>query len=338
MSVYDRLSPKHPANSHQDTKLWLAYRDGKPVGRIGACIDRFFNEYQGVSWGWVGFFEVLDDPDAANALFGTACRWAAERGAVTCIGPASFTTNDELGLLVEGFDDPPYILTNHNPAYYEALWVDAGWQPAMDLWGWRGLRQTTELSDRQRRTLERLKVRAKLTVRSMRMKDFDAEVGRFFDVYNAAWSRNWGFAPMPEAEIRHLGKSLKQILDPDLALVVEKQDGEPIAVALVLPDLNEVMRRIPSGRLLPFGWFKLLRGLPKVTQARVFALGVKPEHQSLALGPMLYEEVVDRLKAKPSIQAAEASWILATNNRMNSAIESMGATRYKTWRLYQKEV
>jgi ribosomal protein S18 acetylase RimI-like enzyme len=230
------------------------------------------------------------------------------------------------------------ILTTHNPAYYEPLWVQAGWQQAMDLWGWRFERDTTALSERQHRTLDRLRERSKLSIRSMRMKDFDAEVGRFFEVYNAAWSRNWGFAPMPEAEIRHLGKSLKQILDPNLALVVEKADGEPVAVALVLPDLNEVMRSIPSGRLVPTGWFKLLRGLPRVTRARVFALGVKPEHQTLALGPMLYQEIVDRLKAKPTIQSAEASWILATNDRMNSAVESMGATRYKTWRLYQKAV
>jgi ribosomal protein S18 acetylase RimI-like enzyme len=336
ISVYDRLSPKHPATAHQETELWLAYRDGRPVGRIGACIDRFFNEYQGVSWGWVGFFEALDDGDAASALFEVACDWAARRGAEMCVGPASFTTNDEIGLLVEGFKHPPLILTTHNPPYYEQLWVDAGWEQAMDLWGWRGERSSSVLSERQRRTLARLKERAKLSVRSMRMDDFDAEVGRFFEVYNAAWSRNWGFAPMPEAEIRHLGKSLKQILDPNLALVVEKPDGEPVAVSLTLPDVNEVMRNIRSGRLLPLGWLKLMRGLPKVTQARVFALGVKPEHQTLALGPLLYQEIFDRLRAKPTIQGAEASWILATNDRMNSAVEAMGAKHYKTWRLYQR--
>jgi hypothetical protein len=336
LSVLDRLSPKHPANEHQDTRLWLAYRDGRPVGRIGACIDRFFNDYQGVSWGWVGFFEAFDDPEAVTALFDTACGWAAERGADMCVGPASFTTNDELGLLVEGFEHAPYILTTQNPPYYERLWVDAGWQPAMDLWGWHAYRGEVGLSERQRRTLERLKARAKVSIRSMRMDDFDAEVGRFFEVYNAAWSRNWGFAPMPEAEIRHLGKQLKQILDPELALIVEKADGEPIAVALTLPDANEPMRRIRSGRLLPLGWLKLLRGLPKVSQARVFALGVKPEHQTLALGPLLYGEILSRLHANPNIKGGEASWILATNDRMNSAMELMGAVKYKTWRLYQR--
>jgi hypothetical protein len=338
LSVLDRLSPKHPANEHQDTRLWLAYREGRPVGRIGACIDRFFNDYQGVSWGWIGFFEAFDDPEAATALFDVACGWAAGQGADLCVGPASFTTNDELGLLVEGFEHLPYILTTHNPPYYERLWVDAGWLPAMDLWGWHAYRGEVGLSERQRRTLERLKARAKVSIRSMRMEDFDAEVGRFFEVYNAAWSRNWGFAPMPEAEIRHLGKQLKQILDPELALIVEKADGEPIAVALTLPDANEPMRAIRSGRLVPVGWLKLLRGMPKVSGARVFALGVKPEHQTLALGPLLYGEILQRLHANPNIKGGEASWILATNDRMNSAMELMGAIRYKTWRLYERPV
>jgi ribosomal protein S18 acetylase RimI-like enzyme len=208
----------------------------------------------------------------------------------------------------------------------------------MDLWGWRFERELTALSERQHKTLERLRERSNVSIRSMRMKDFDAEVGRFFEVYNAAWSRNWGFAPMPEPEIRHLAKDLKQIIDPNLALVVEKPDGEAIGVCLALPDVNEVMRRVRTGRLLPGGLVKLLLGKNKVSQARVFALGVKPEHQSLAIGPLLYQEIVDRLRARPGIRSAEASWILATNDRMNSAIESMGATRYKTWRLYQRAV
>jgi hypothetical protein len=338
LSVNDRLSPKHPANAHQETELWVAYRDGRPVGRIGACVDRFFNDYQGVSWGWVGFFEAFDDADAADTLFEQAWRWAADRGATTCVGPASFTTNDELGLLVDGFRYPPLIMCTHNPPYYERLWVDAGWHPAMDLWAWRAERPTTALSDRQQRTLERLRERSRVSIRSMRMEDFDAEVGRFFEVYNSAWSRNWGFSPMPEAEIRHLGKALKQIIVPELALVAEKPDGEPVAVALTLPDANQVMRRVRSGRLLPIGWYRLLRGLPRVTAARVFALGIKPGQQALALGPLMYHEIIERLRANPHIQTTEASWILSTNQPMNAAIASLGMTRYKTWRLYQRDL
>jgi ribosomal protein S18 acetylase RimI-like enzyme len=334
LSVRDRISPKYPANEHQDTQLWLAHRDGRVVGRIGACVDALFNDYQRLAWCWVGFFESIDDPDVATALFQTAWQWARTRDVRTCVGPASFTTNDECGLLVEGFEHPPMVLTPQNPPYYERLWVDAGWSQAMDLWAWRFDREKIELSDRQRRILERLRTRADVRVRGMRMKEFDAEVDRFLAVYNSAWSRNWGFAPLTEAEIRHLAKALKQIIDPDLALLVERSNGEPVGVCLTLPDVNVGMRRVRSGRLLPLGWWHLLRAARHSKQARVWALGARPDVQSRAIGLLLYAEIVDRLREKGTA-LAEASWILATNTAMNSAIEAMGATRYKTWRLYE---
>ncbi len=338
MSVYDRISPRHPANAHQDTALWMAYRHGRPVGRVGACVDQFFNEYQNASWGWVGFFESIDDAEVTHALFDTACAWVAERGAETAVGPASFTTNDELGLLVEGFEDPPLMLTTQNPPYYEHLWVDYGWEQSMDLWAWELDRSNVGLSERQRRTLARIRERTKLNVRGMKMSDFNAEVGRLFDVYNAAWSKNWGFAPMPEAEVRHLAKQLKQIVDPELALVIEKPDGEPVAVAIILLDVNELMMKIRSGRLLPTGWYHLLTGLKKVHRARIFALGVKPDQQFLALGPLLYQEMLDRLWVREVLDSAEASWILASNDKMNETVEAAGGRRTKTWRLYERQL
>jgi hypothetical protein len=206
----------------------------------------------------------------------------------------------------------------------------------MDLWAWRFVRATIGLSERQAKVLERIKQRSKVTIRAVRMKDFNAEVGRLFEVYNSAWSRNWGFAPMPEAEVRHLAKQLKQVVDPKLVLLVEKPDGEPVGVSIVLPDVNEVMARIRSGRLLPFGWYRLLRGLSKVTRVRVFAVGVKPEHQTLGLGPLLYQEGMQGVLDRPEVVEAEASWILATNDPMNDALRAMGGTRSKTWRLYQR--
>ena len=261
VSVYDRISPRHPATAHQDVALWMASRRGRPVARIGACIDRLFNEFQGAAWAWVGFFESFDDPEAARALFETAWRWAAERGAAECVGPASFTTNDECGLLVDGFEHPPLILTPQNPRYYERLWVECGWEQAMDLWAWRFEKGSSGvLSERQLRALRRLQERGDIHIRPMRMDDFDAEVERFFEVYHSAWARNWGFAPMTEAEVRHLARSLKQILDPELALVAERSDGSPVGVALTLPDVNDVMRSVRSGRLLPLGWLRLLLG------------------------------------------------------------------------------
>ena len=256
----------------------------------------------------------------------------------TCVGPASFTTNDECGLLVDGFEHPPFLLTPHNPPYYEALWTGAGWRTAVDLWGWRLDRGAIAVSDRQRRILDRLRQRADVSIRAMRMDDFDAEVGRFFDVYNEAWARNWGFAPMTEPEVRHLAKNLRQIVDPELALVGERADGEPVAMLLMLPDVNLPMRSVRSGRLLPLGWFRLWWGLRKPAQARFLALGVRPEAESRALGPLLYEAILDRLMSRPQMAMAEASWVLETNRAMNTAIEALGGRRYKTWRMYQYDL
>jgi GNAT superfamily N-acetyltransferase len=337
LSVYDRLSPRHPAMAHQDVALWIAYRHRRPVGRVGACVDSLFNEYQGVKWGWVGFFDSFDDPDVARGLFEAAWQWCEHRGARTCVGPACFTTNDELGLLVEGFDDPPALLTLQNPRYYENLWLEQGWEPAMDLWGWRFEANSTALSERQRRTLERIQRRSKVVVRQIRMDDYDAEVGRFLEVYNAAWSDNWGFAPMPDAEIRHLAGQLKQIIEPHWAFGLEAEDGKVVAVCLALPDVNLLMRGVRSGRMFPTGWYPLLTGRKKPKRVRVWALGVRPDYQHLALGPLLYREIVDRL-VEDGVTLAEASWTLATNHRINTQMAAMGAQRSKVWRIYQREL
>lgn len=334
-AVYDRLSSHHPALTHQEVRLWLARRDGRPVARLGACVDSMFNEFQDESWAWVGFFESADDQEAAQSLFSRAWEWAADKGVKTCVGPASFTTNDECGLLIEGFEQPAYIFTAQNPPYYERLWVQSGWEQAMDLYGWTALRPGVDLSERQRSVLKRIAERGKLTVRGVRMDRFDEEVSLFFELYSSAWARNWGFAPMTEAEVRHIARDMKRLIDPEVALFVERE-GVPIAACLCLPDANEPMAKVRSGRLLPFGWYHLLRGLKRPNRYRVFALGVRPEYQNLAVGPLLYGEIIGRLKAKPEVETSEASWILANNERMNNAIEAVGGYRHKTWRMYQR--
>ena len=337
VSVYDRISPRHPAAATQRWQLWIAYREGMPAGRIGACIDSAHERLCGERWGWVGFFESIDDEAVAASLFGVARAWARTQGASKCVGPASFTLNDECGLLVENFDDPTLFLTPYNPPYYERLWTAAGWEPEMDLWAWRFERPTTELSERTRRVLDRLRARSTVTVRGGVMKDFDAEVARLFEVYNAAWVDNWGFAPMSQGEVTHLAKQVKPLVDPNLVLLAETPEGETVGVAIVLPDVNEAMAHVRSGRLLPTGWYRLWRGLKRPTRARVFALGIKPEYQPRGIGPLLYDEIVERLRAMPSIQMTEASWILATNDAMNGAISLLGATKYRTWRMYRSE-
>jgi GNAT superfamily N-acetyltransferase len=333
-SVYDRLSRRHPAGQHQRWAIWTAHQNGKVVGRVGACVDSLFNERQGEAWGWVGFFDSVDDPEVAGSLFDVALDWSRRQGAELAVGPANFTTNDELGLLVEGFDTPATLLTLQNPPYYEALWLGAGWEQVMDLYGYRVENISVGLSDRQRRALDRLRERSKIYVRGMNMKDYDAEVGRFFEIYNAIWQDNWGFAPMPEAEVRHLAKQLKQVINPRWVFALERE-GVPVAVCLTVPDANQLMLKVRSGRLLPTGWVPLLFGAKKLKQVRVVALGVRQDVQNLGLGAMLLGEIIDRLNAD-GVVSAEGSWTLATNHRINKQLEDIGGRRYKTWRLYKK--
>ncbi len=334
LSVYDRLSPRHPASQHQRWALWTAHQNGKVVGRVGACVDSLFNERQGEEWAWVGFFDSVNDPEVAGSLFDVALDWSRRQGANVAVGPANFTTNDELGLLVEGFDTTATLLTLENPRYYEDFWLGAGWAQVMDLYGYWFENLSTGLSDRQRKTLERLRERSNVHVRDMDMKDYNAEVGRFFEIYNAIWKDNWGFVPMPEAEVRHLAKQVKQILNPRWIFALER-DGVPVAVCLTLPDANQLMLKVRSGRLLPTGWVPLLFGAKKLTQARVLALGVRQDVQNLGLGPLLYGEIVTRLR-DDGVQTAEGGWTLATNDRINKQLEDMGGRRHKVWRLYQK--
>jgi GNAT superfamily N-acetyltransferase len=336
LSVYDRLSRRHPAGQHQRWALWTAHQDGKVVGRIAACIDSLFNERQGEAWAWVGFFDSVNDPEVSGSLFDVALDWSRRQGAEEAVGPANFTTNDELGLLVEGFDTPATLLTLQNPPYYEALWLASGWEQVMDLYGYAFKRLQTGLSDRQRKTLERLRERSKVYVRGMDMKDYDAEVGRFFEIYNVIWQQNWGFVPMPEAEVRHLAKQLKQVLNPRWAFALERE-GVPVAVCLTLPDANQLMLKVRSGRLFPTGWVPLLFGSKKLKNVRVLALGVRQDVQNLGLGAMLYGEIVNRLW-EDGVEFAEGSWTLATNTRINKQLEDMGGERYKVWRLYKKSL
>lgn len=332
-ATYDRLSRRHPASAHQRWALWTAHRDGEVVGRIAACRDSLFDQRQGERWAWLGFFDCVDDRQVAASLFDVALDWARRQGAEVAVGPGNFTTNDEIGLLVEGFEHPAVVMTLENPPYYEQLWTAAGWEPVMDLYGYQFLREQTELSERQRRALQRLRERSNVQIREMRADDFEAEVGLFFDLYNQTWENNWGFVPMPEAEVRHLARQLKPLLIPRYAFGIERE-GELVGVCVALPDANKVMVGLRDGRLFPTGWARLYWGIKRVKHVRIFALGVRPDAQSTGLGPLLYGEVVTRLYDDGMI-SGEASWTLSTNFRINRQLEAMGARHYKTWRLYK---
>lgn len=325
---------RNPFFKHADVEFFLAWRDDKPVGRITAHIDHHFNEYQHHDWGMFGFFECENDHEAANALLSAAEEWLQARGRDRMVGPMDFTTNDECGVLVDGYDLLPTVLTNWHHPYYPRLIEGAGLTKAMDLYMW-----TLEVSERSAvnpviwRAAADVQRKYGITVRPMRKKDMEAEIGRFLEVYNAAWERNWGFTPLTEEEVRHYAKDLKPVLDENWAFIAEK-DGEPVAAALTLPDYNQVLVHM-NGRLLPFGWAKALYYKGKIDRVRVFALGVKQEYQHTGIGAKLYEMHYDAAE-RTNQKKGETGWILETNRSMNRAMERMGGRIVRTYRVFEK--
>jgi GNAT superfamily N-acetyltransferase len=336
--VFDRKRfldrSRNPFFKHAEVELFLAWRGDQPVGRISAQVDRNFNEFQHHEWGMFGFFESEDDPEVAAALLSTAAEWLRERGRDRMVGPMDFTTNDECGILVDGYDLLPTILTNWHHPYYPALIEGAGLTKAMDLYMWSlDVTQRDHVHPAIWRVAAEVESKYGITVRNMRKKDMEAEIGRFLQVYNAAWERNWGFVPLTEEEVRHYAKDLKQILDENWAFIAEK-DGEPVGAALTLPDYNQVFKHL-DGRLLPFGWAKFLWYKRKIDRVRVFALGVKPEYQHTGVGAKLYERHWEA-GARTRQHRGETGWTLESNKPMNRAMERMGGKVIRTYRVYER--
>ena len=287
----------------------------------------------------MGWFECENDPDAALGLLNAAETWLRDRGAGTMIGPMSFTTNDECGLLIEGHEHRPIILGPWHHAYYqELLERDVGLSKVMDLYMW-----SLNVSGRDKvhpaiwEMAEKLESEHGIVCRNFRKKDLQAEVGRFLEVYNAAWERNWGFVPLTEREVRHYAKQLKPILDENWAMVAEQKDtGEVVGAALTLPDYNQVLAKLrPRGRLLPFGWLTVLRERRKIDAVYVFALGVKPAYQHTGVAARFYQMHFDAAERTPQ-KGGEMGWILEVNKPMNRAMEGMGGEIKRRYRVYER--
>ncbi len=327
---------RNPFFEHAEAEYFLALRDGRVVGRITAQVDRNFNEFQGNDWGMFGFFECEDDPEAAAALLDAAAAWLRVRGRDRMVGPMDFTTNDECGVLLEGHERPPLILCPWTHRYYPRLLEGAGLVKAMDLLMWElRIQGRDKVHPMIWEMAERVESKHHITVRSMRKRDLEAEVERFLEVYNAAWERNWGFVPLTASEVRHYAKQLRPLLDEHWAFIAER-DGETIGAALSLPDFNQVLIHL-RGRLLPFGWLKVLWYRRKIDRVRVFALGVKPEHQHTGVAAKFYECHFDAAEATPQTWG-EMGWILETNTAMNRGMEGMGGKVVRRYRLYEREL
>jgi GNAT superfamily N-acetyltransferase len=336
MDMRQRLDRKrNPFFKHAEAEFLLAWRDGKPVGRISAHIDHRFNEFQDNRWGLFGFFECEDSQPTAHALLAAAESWLRERGRDRMVGPMNYTTNDEVGLMIEGFERRPIILSDWHHPYYRELIESYGAEKAIDWLMW-----SLHISGRSRvrdaiwRMAEKVESEHGIVCRPMRKRDLDAEVERFLEVYNAAWERNWGAIPLSADEVRYYAKQLKPVLDENWAFIAERVDtGEVVGAALTLPDYNQVLAHL-GGRLLPVGWAKALYWRRKIDAVRVFALGVKPAYQHTGVAARFYQLHFEAAERTPQ-KGGEMGYILETNRPMNRAMEGMGGEIVRRFRVYE---
>jgi catechol 2,3-dioxygenase-like lactoylglutathione lyase family enzyme len=319
---------------HGDAELFLAERDGEVVGRISAQYDDAFNAYHGNRWGMFGFLEMVDDPEVLPALLAAAEQWLRSRGRDHMIGPMDFTINDESGVLIEGFEREPMIKQPWHPPYYAARCGEAGLEKAVDLLMWE-----LHISDRSKilpvifKLADDVGPRHGIRVRKMSRRRLRRDLDRFAEVYNSAWSENWGFAPYGKADLDQYAQEMQLVFDPHWFMVAETAEGETVAVAITVPDINQVLKRM-NGRILPFGWWHFLRRHRIMDRVRVGFLGVKPEYQHTGVAAAMYVEHFDMATVTPQ-KWGEMGWILETNRNMNRAMEAMGGRVVRRFRVYE---
>lgn len=311
------------------------------VGMIAAILNPRHNQIHTDSIGFFGFFECINNQEVADALLDAAANWLRQQGRTAMRGPLSFTMTDEVGLLVDGFNDAPRILMPYNPPYYPELVEANGLTGVMDLYAYQFDLEALfgndpdKLPEKLVRVAEKLKQRGKLSIHKLDMKQFDAEVEKLKGIYNAAWEKNWGAVGVTDNELAHYAQEMKPILDPDFAFFIERE-GQPVGVALSLPDANFVLKKM-NGHLFPFGFIQALRYQKKIQWVRVWALGVLPEHRRLGVDAVMIYETA-RVAMRKGMKHVECSWILANNLDMRRPIENLGGQIYKTYRVYEKEL
>lgn len=326
---------KNPFYNNAEIALFLVKRNGKVCGRIAAIQDDRFNEYHDANTGFFGFFESINDKMVAKLLVQAATGWLKDRGLTEVIGPTNPSMMDEIGILVDGFDEYPSILMPYHKPYYNELLKSQGFEKEIDLLAFR-ITQDDVAYDRMQRAGKIVKKRNPgLELRQVDLKNIDQEVQIVRDIFNRSWSENWGFIPLSEEELSTLADDLKMILDPRFAHIAEV-DGEPIAFSVGLPDLNQALRHM-NGRLLPFGIFKLLWYQRKINRIRTALMGVIPEYRGKGIDALLHLKAIENGR-KYGMYSSELSWVLESNKNMIRVAERLGAYVEKTYRMYRMDL
>ncbi|MEO5881695.1 MAG: dATP pyrophosphohydrolase, partial [Caldimonas sp.] len=321
---------------HAEARFWLARRDGRDVGRISAQIDRLVKDPE---IGHFGMIAAEDRPEVFAALFAAAEGWLRERGKTRVLGPFNLSINEESGLLVDGFDTPPMLLMGHDARHIAGRIEALGYAKAKDLIAY--IQNTDDgLFPESARRFAAKRMPKNMTLRNLDPKRYREEFDTVTEIFNDAWSENWGFLAFTEAEIAHMAKSLKPLIKPEYVVIVEVA-GRPIGFGIALPNLNELIADF-NGRLLPFNWLKLLLRLKRgATTARVPLMGIRRTYSGGLIGglaPILIVDTLRKAMQKDGIRDVEMSWILEDNRPMRHMIESLGGRPYKTYRVYEKRL
>jgi len=329
---------KHPFFEHGDAALFLARSGGEIVGRIMASDDPKYNALHGSNVGFFGMFESIDDQRVANALLDAASAWLRQLGRDRIIGPIDYSIFYLCGVLIDGFDFPPMVLTAHNPPYYRGLIEHGGFEKEIDLYAW-WLADPTEAATRLRRLAGALEKRREITLRQANLRDVPGESRKLLEIYHQAWRNNWGFVQFTEREFEFMTRELKPILVPEFVWLAEV-GGEPAGFILCVPDINVALRKV-KGRLttfgLPIGLAKLLYYKSRIKTVRLVALGVVPKYRRHGVAEMLVLRTIEEAMIKRGL-AGEASLILENNRMMNRFLEAIGAEKYKTYRIYRRSL
>ena len=329
---------KNPYFKHSEVQLFLAYKDNEIVGRISAQTNTNHNKIHKDKIGFFGFFECIDDQEVANSLFDAAKEWIKTKGMDTMRGPASFSVNDECGLLINAFDKSPIVMMTYNPEYYIKLFENCGFEKSMDLLAYNA--EVKPPPERLKKLSDKIENRGHFTVRNLKTKNkkkLREDIEKIFIIYETAWSDNWGYVPMSADEFDLLVDSLLPIILPELIFIAEI-DGEAVGLSVTLPDYNYVLKKM-KGRMLPLGWLKFLLNKNKIPGVRVVIMGVLDEYKGRGIDVVMYcktHEVAQDHKIP--FKQAEFSWILESNTMMNKIAATLDAKVYKTYRMYDKPI
>lgn len=334
----EALSPNAPFFAHADWQGWVLYDNNRPVGRISAQVDHLYEPRHGDAAGYFGFIDAPDDQAMFDALFAEAEQWLRARDRTRMVGPFNLGINQEVGLLVDGFNSPPYFMMGHNAAYHAGRVEGSGLTGVQDMLAYL---MNPDYSEPRVAAMLKKRYLGGVSVRTINKKNLTAELATMRDIFNDAWAKNWGFVPFTEQEFAAVGKELLLITPSDFLMIAEI-DGRAVAFIVLLPNVNALIHDL-NGRLLPFGWAKFLWRLKvqPLTSGRVPLMGVRSEFHHTKLGPGLAYALIEAMRGPAlanGMTEVELSWILESNAGMCGIIESIGGYVSKRYRMYAKDL